>query len=97
MVGKLLALDLGPKGITVVNLHPGFMRTSMTERVFGKEAWDQGGAVEPSVAAASLLDFAEKITKEHNGQFWAPRGPADVGEAERVMGKNLPTPLQLPW
>ena len=21
----------------------------------------------------------------------------DIGEAERVLGKNLPTPLQLPW
>ncbi|KAI5480697.1 NAD-binding protein [Pseudohyphozyma bogoriensis] len=97
MIGKLLALDLAKKGVTVVNIHPGFMRTEMTKNVGFDEAWDSGGAVEPSVAATSLLDFAEKVTEKDSGKFWAPRGPGDVGQAENVLGKDLPTPLELPW
>ncbi|KAK4050190.1 hypothetical protein OIO90_005172 [Microbotryomycetes sp. JL221] len=33
----------------------------------------------------------------HHCQFWAPRGPNDVGQAENVLGKDLPTPLELPY
>ena len=35
------------------------------------------------------------ITK--TGEYWAPRGPRDIGTAEAVLGKGLETPLQLPW
>lgn len=31
-------------------------------------------AVTPAEAAVSTLDFIEKITPEHSGTFWAPRG-----------------------
>lgn len=34
MLTKALALDLGPKGIRVNNLAPGYIRTAMTERSF---------------------------------------------------------------
>ncbi|ORY76889.1 hypothetical protein BCR35DRAFT_305639 [Leucosporidium creatinivorum] len=98
MVGKLLSIDLAKKGVTVVNIHPGFMRTSMTRDIGYDQFWDEGGAVDPDEAAVSLLDFAEREVREgHGGQFWAPRGPRDIGEAERVLGKDLPTPLQLPY
>lgn len=43
MVGKLLSLDLKDKGITVVNVHPGFMRTEMTKSVGFDQFWDDGG------------------------------------------------------
>ena len=97
---------------------PGFMRTEMTASIGYDKYWDEGGAVEPAVAAQSLLDFGETVSREQNGQFWAPRGPRsveeggacfgarlltpfamhrDIGEAERVLGKDLPTPLQLPY
>jgi hypothetical protein len=89
----------------------------MTANVGYDEYWDVGGAVEPEVAAESLLDFESTIIPSQTGQFWAPRGPRyvsltplplspptdeldddrDIGEATRVMGPNLPTPLQLPW
>lgn len=110
MVGRLLSLDLAPKGVTVVNVHvsgqlcggrraaaewgdpaggadwvvgnivsfvgqPGFMKTDMTKGVGFDEFYESGGAVEPEEAAKSLLEFAATVTKEHNGQFWAPRGP----------------------
>lgn len=77
MAGKLLAVDasLRKKEVTVVNLHPGFMRTEMTANIGYDKYWEAGGAVEPAVAANSLLDFTEALKPEMNGQFWAPRGP----------------------
>jgi len=97
MVGKLLANDLKATGITVAMIHPGFMRTDMTRNVGFDKFWDSGGAVEPSEAAQSTLSFIYKLSHDQTGTFWAPRGPRDIGEAERVLGKELPTPLQLPW
>ncbi|KAL8290370.1 hypothetical protein RQP46_002628 [Phenoliferia psychrophenolica] len=97
MMGRLLSIDLAKEGVTTVDIHPGFMRTEMTKGAGFDEFYDSGGAVEPAEAADSVLDFAATITTEKNGQFWAPRGPRDVGQAENVMGKNLPTPLELPW
>jgi len=99
MVGKLLAIEFEneKKAITVAMIHPGFMKTDMTRGVGFDEFYESGGAVEPSEAAESTIDFLESMTHEKTGTFWAPRGPRDIGEAERVLGKGLSTPLQLPW
>lgn len=87
----------------------------MTKNIGYDEYWESGGAVEPRVAAENFVDFAETLTMEKQGGFWAPGGPRfvlrvsvsgdrliqlvcrDVGQAERVLGKDLPTPLELPW
>ncbi|KAK3073240.1 hypothetical protein LTS18_014471 [Coniosporium uncinatum] len=99
MVGKLLSLDLKDKGIAVGIVHPGFMRTEMTKSVGFDKFWDDGGAVTPDVAAKSLIEFTESFDISKTGQYWAPRGPGDIGTAEQTLGKKgeLPTPLQLPW
>ncbi|OQE38694.1 hypothetical protein PENCOP_c008G08295 [Penicillium coprophilum] len=97
MVGKLLSLDLKPKGIAVGLVHPGFMRTEMTKSVGFDKYWDAGGAVTPDEAAKTLASFIEGFDLSKTGEFWAPAGPGDIGTAEDVLGKNLPTPLQLPW
>ncbi|OJJ44410.1 hypothetical protein ASPZODRAFT_135233 [Penicilliopsis zonata CBS 506.65] len=97
MVGKLLSLDLKDRGIAVGLVHPGFMRTEMTRSVGFDQYWDDGGAVTPDQAAESLASFIEEFDISKTGQYWAPRGPRDIGTAEDVLGKNLPTPLQLPW
>ncbi|KAJ6010994.1 hypothetical protein N7451_002406 [Penicillium sp. IBT 35674x] len=97
MVGKLLSLDLKPKGIAVGLVHPGFMRTEMTKGVGFDKYWDAGGAVTPNEAAQSLALFIEDFDINKTGEYWAPRGPGDIGTAEDVLGKGLPTPLQLPW
>ncbi|TKA77661.1 hypothetical protein B0A55_04615 [Friedmanniomyces simplex] len=100
MVGKLLSLDLKDKGIAVGIVHPGFMRTEMTKSVGFDQFWDAGGAVTPQVAAKSLIEWIEEdFDMSKTGQYWAPRGPADIGTAEPVLGakENLSTPLQLPW
>jgi NAD(P)-dependent dehydrogenase (short-subunit alcohol dehydrogenase family) len=43
MVGKLLSLDLKEKGVIVSIVHPGFMRTEMTQGVGFDKYWDDGG------------------------------------------------------
>ncbi|KAF2767878.1 oxidoreductase [Teratosphaeria nubilosa] len=101
MVAKLLSLDLKESGIAIVAVHPGFMRTEMTAGVGFDKFWDAGGAVTPDVAAKSLAEWVQgDFDIGKTGQYWAPRGAADIGTAEAVLGKKkeeLPTPLQLPW
>ncbi|KAG0646977.1 C-factor [Hyphodiscus hymeniophilus] len=97
MVGKLLSLDLKDEGVIISIVHPGFMRTEMTAGVGFDKFWDDGGAVTPDEAAKSLIEWAEKLDMSKSGEYWAPRGPRDIGTAEVTIGKNLPTPLQLPW
>ncbi|KAF6795921.1 short chain dehydrogenase reductase family superfamily [Colletotrichum sojae] len=97
MVGKLLSLDLKDKGVVVSIVHPGFMRTDMTKGVGFDKYWDDGGAVTPDEAAESLVSWTEKLDMSKTGEYWAPRGPGDIGTAEAVLGKGLSTPLHLPW
>jgi len=99
MVAKLLSLDLKERGVAVAAVHPGFMRTEMTRRVGFDKFWDNGGAVTPDVAAKSLMEWVGTFDISKTGQYWAPRGPGDIGTAEAVLGPKdkLATPLQLPW
>ncbi|KAH8728247.1 hypothetical protein GQ44DRAFT_63736 [Phaeosphaeriaceae sp. PMI808] len=99
MCAKLLSLDLKERGIAVASVHPGFMRTEMTKNVGFDKFWDEGGAVTPDVAAKCLVEWIETFNISKTGQYWAPRGAADIGTAEPVLGakEKLPTPLQLPW
>ena len=100
MVGKLLSLDLKPHGIAVALVHPAFMRTEMTKNVGFDKFWDDGGAVKPEEAASSLREWVETFDISKTGEYWAPRGPRDIGTAEPVFGKEseaLKTPMHLPW
>ncbi|KAK5173139.1 uncharacterized protein LTR77_003261 [Saxophila tyrrhenica] len=99
MAGKLLSLDLKEAGVAVAMVHPGFMRTDMTKNVGFDKFWDAGGAVTPDVAAKSMVEWADTFDISHTGEYWAPRGPGDIGTAEQMLGPKdkLPTPLQLPW
>ncbi|KAJ4335193.1 hypothetical protein N0V87_006347 [Didymella glomerata] len=99
MSAKLLSLDLKERGVAIAVVHPGFMRTEMTKGVGFDKFWDEGGAVTPDVAAKSLAEWIETFDISKTGEYWAPRGPGDIGTAEPVLGPTdkLPTPLQLPW
>ncbi|KAJ4376800.1 hypothetical protein N0V86_006918 [Didymella sp. IMI 355093] len=99
MSAKLLSLDLKDRGVAIAVVHPGFMRTEMTKGVGFDKFWDEGGAVTPDVAAKSLAEWIETFDLSKTGEYWAPRGPGDIGTAEPVLGPTdkLPTPLQLPW
>ncbi|KKY29529.1 putative short chain dehydrogenase reductase family superfamily [Diaporthe ampelina] len=97
MVGRLLSLDLKDAGVVVSIIHPGFMRSDMTKGVGFDKFWDDGGAVTTDDAASSLVEWTEKLDISKTGEYWAPRGPGDIGTAEATLGKGLSTPLKLPW
>ncbi|MFL5305687.1 MAG: SDR family oxidoreductase [Polyangia bacterium] len=63
--GVSLARDLRGSGIAVAILHPGFVRTDMTEG---------SGTVEPDQAAKQLVDRLDALTLETTGTFWHANG-----------------------
>ncbi len=64
-IGKSLALDLKPRGIAVVLLHPGYVATDM---VGGH------GDVTPAQAATQLIARLDALTLEQSGSFWHANG-----------------------
>jgi NAD(P)-dependent dehydrogenase (short-subunit alcohol dehydrogenase family) len=54
-------------------------------------------AVTPEEAAQTLSEFVDTLDMSKSGTYWAPRGAGDIGTAEKVLGKDLPKPLELPW
>jgi NAD(P)-dependent dehydrogenase (short-subunit alcohol dehydrogenase family) len=63
--GMSLARDLAPSGIAVAILHPGYVRTDMTEGA---------GNIEPADAAAQLVERIDALTPETTGTFWHANG-----------------------
>jgi NAD(P)-dependent dehydrogenase (short-subunit alcohol dehydrogenase family) len=60
MAGKSLSVDLKPRGVAVVVLHPGYVRTDMTG---GRGNWG------PAEAAEGLLARIDETTLETTGRF----------------------------
>ena len=60
MMGKILAIDIHPKGIPLVMIHPGFLRTEMTKHY--SMFYDEFGAVTPDVAVEPILQAVNKVT-----------------------------------
>lgn len=65
VAGKSLAIDLNPRGIAVVLLHPGFVRTDMTGGV---------GDIDAASAATQLIQRIDTLDLAHSGRFWHARG-----------------------
>ncbi|EWH01807.1 short-chain dehydrogenase [Halomonas sp. BC04] len=63
--GKSLAMDLAPRGISVIQLHPGFVKTRMV---------NFGGLISPEEAAAGIAARIEALTLEATGTFWHSNG-----------------------
>jgi NAD(P)-dependent dehydrogenase (short-subunit alcohol dehydrogenase family) len=58
--GRSLANDLAMRGIAVVILHPGFVRTAMT---------GHNGMVDPPESARGLLARIDELGLESTGRF----------------------------
>lgn len=58
--GKSLSIDLAPRGIAVVLLHPGYVQTEMT---------GGNGDVTPAVAAKGLAARVDELTMKDTGCF----------------------------
>lgn len=65
VAGKSLSIDLKPRGIAVILLHPGFVRTGMTSGA---------GDIDATTAAAQLIERINALDLDHSGQFWHARG-----------------------
>jgi NAD(P)-dependent dehydrogenase (short-subunit alcohol dehydrogenase family) len=63
--GMSLARDLRGAGIAVAILHPGYVRTDMTEG---------SGTIDPDAAAKQLVDRIDALNLETTGTFWHANG-----------------------
>lgn len=63
--GVSLAKDLGPKGIAVAILHPGYVKTDMT----GVSA-----LIDTDESASGLLERLDQLNLENSGSFWHMNG-----------------------
>jgi NAD(P)-dependent dehydrogenase (short-subunit alcohol dehydrogenase family) len=63
--GASLAIDLAPRGVSVVILHPGFVRTSMT---------GNNGNIDPADAAAQLISRIDESSLATTGRFLHANG-----------------------
>ena len=65
MVMRGLAADLGPAGVTVCSLHPGWVRTEMG-------GW--GAAITPTESVRDMLALITGLTPAHNGTYFDHEG-----------------------
>lgn len=60
MIGKCLSIDLAPKGIALVLLHPGYVKTDMT---------NNNGLITPQESATGLIRRMEELSIKTSGTF----------------------------
>lgn len=65
MVGVNLAHDLKPRGVAVVLLHPGYVRTDMT---------GNSGNITAGESATGLIGQMDRLGLEDTGTFWHASG-----------------------
>ncbi|KAJ3093030.1 hypothetical protein HK102_012239 [Quaeritorhiza haematococci] len=96
MMGRLLAWDLKPRGISVVMMHPGFMRTEMTARY--AQYYDALGAVTPAESIDPILRVVSDLSLETTGRFVAAQGSQGLNpNAKAVLADPSAVPTELPW
>lgn len=66
MAGKSLSHDLKPQGIAVAILHPGLVRTEMTNF--------NANGISPEQSVKGLLARIDALTLENTGTFWHANG-----------------------
>lgn len=65
MYGKSLAEDLKEEGVTVLLLHPGYVRTDMTAH---------NGEIDTQESVKGLLQIIDRATHADTGTFWHTNG-----------------------
>lgn len=65
MAGVCMAHDLRTRGIAVVLLHPGYVRTGLT---------GMNGEIDPDESARGLIARIDETTMERSGTFWHANG-----------------------
>ncbi|NVB41088.1 SDR family oxidoreductase [Pseudenhygromyxa sp. WMMC2535] len=65
MAGSSLAIDLRGEGVAVILLHPGWVRTDMTQNT---------GLIDADEAARGMIARIDALTLEDSGSFWHQKG-----------------------
>jgi len=68
-ISKSMAVDMKEKGVVVLMLHPGIVKTGLVQTSHSAE-----GAVEPDVAAWELWAVCKAKGMEGSGKFWHRTG-----------------------
>ena len=79
MAGKSLAVDLKGRGVAVVVLHPGYVRTDMT---------GGGGNLEPAEAARGLIARIDELDLASSGSFRHSNGEPYRGDYPGCEGEG---------
>ncbi|CZR66517.1 uncharacterized protein PAC_16418 [Phialocephala subalpina] len=66
-ISKSMAVDLKEKGVVVVILHPGIVKTGIDKT---GAIWKAEGAVEPELAVSKLWEVLMSKGLEDSGRFW---------------------------
>eukprot|EP00188_Purpureofilum_apyrenoidigerum_P005336 Plantae.Rhodophyta-Purpureofilum_apyrenoidigerum.ctg6869.p1 GENE.Plantae.Rhodophyta-Purpureofilum_apyrenoidigerum.ctg6869~~Plantae.Rhodophyta-Purpureofilum_apyrenoidigerum.ctg6869.p1 ORF type:complete len:294 (+),score=67.76 Plantae.Rhodophyta-Purpureofilum_apyrenoidigerum.ctg6869:70-882(+) len=98
MIFKMLSYDLKPMGASVVMIHPGFLRTKMTDDKFG-DKYDELGAVKPPEAVPYILDCITRLNIDNTGRFVAAMGAQGLGLGSYALDDpdSLKPGDSLPW
>lgn len=96
-IGRMLSFDLKGRGIALVMLHPGFLKTEMTKPY--EHLYEELGAIEPEEALPSIMKAVEDLTLETTGRFIAPLGASGLGLGIYALPDpdNVPPFSELPW
>ncbi len=64
-MGKSLAIDLKPKGVSVAMVHPGYVQTRMV---------GFSGEISPQQAASGIAQRIDELNLDNSGGFWHSNG-----------------------
>eukprot|EP00607_Mallomonas_marina_P006426 CAMPEP_0182428212 /NCGR_PEP_ID=MMETSP1167-20130531/21497_1 /TAXON_ID=2988 /ORGANISM="Mallomonas Sp, Strain CCMP3275" /LENGTH=268 /DNA_ID=CAMNT_0024610959 /DNA_START=149 /DNA_END=955 /DNA_ORIENTATION=+ len=97
MMGKIMALDLKPRGVAIVQLHPGFLRTEMTSHY--SQFYEEFGAITADKAVEPILTAVHQLKLDDvPGKFIAPMGSAGLGLGVNALPNSYLEPFgELPW
>jgi NAD(P)-dependent dehydrogenase (short-subunit alcohol dehydrogenase family) len=90
MIARLAAFDLHSAGVPVVALHPGFMRTDMTQHY--SSAYEDLGALPADEVAPTILDLVAATTLDTTGRFVSAVSHEHVGCGVYALPHDQPYP-----
>lgn len=87
MLGRILSFDLKPKGIHVMTIHPGFLKTEMTKKF--RHLYSELGAIDPEDAVEPFYKAICELSAQTTGRFVAPLGRKSLGFGSRGYQQDV--------